>query len=122
MGLCLRAETEMGSPGGAFLPSLCLEPHAALLWWHTGGGRVRTVAETSSQSSADAFCREASLGELAKHKHLQEVEMRLSNSPSQCQHSRLGKLCSKHGVVESLYSRQQHVPGVFQQYNPFLSF
>lgn len=80
------------------------------------------VAEISSQTSADAFCREAGLEELATHKHLQKVEMRLSNSPSQCQHSQLSKLCSKHGVVESLCRRQQHVPGVFQQYNPFLSF
>lgn len=75
------------------------------------------MAETSPQTSADAFHREGSLGELAKHKHLQEVEMRLSNSSSQCQHSQLSKLCSKHGVVESLCRRQQHVPGVFQQYN-----
>lgn len=80
------------------------------------------MAETSPQTSADAFCREAGLGELATHKHLQEVEMRLSNSPSQCQHSQLSKLCSKHGVVESCCRRQQHVPGVFQHYNPFLSF
>lgn len=135
MSLCLRGETSSktaprdGEPRWSIptqpLPGAARGPAAVTHWRRKGqdwGGSIRTVAETSSQTSADAFCREAGLGELAKHKHLQEVEMRLRNSPRQCQHSQLSKLCNKHGVVESLCWRQQHVPGVFQQCNSFLSF